>query len=197
MLLLPPRRTWLKGARERMRVQAGRIFFQNQRRWWTGNERRMRISQFYSERGDTRHLRSGDPFTTFEGGVLNASRYKTSALDHTRLSRGILNYEPGFSERKKFFVIIWHSGRRTSQKNHTDTAQPNFLPRHSVTEYIVWQMLLHTAWYIYCPWVSATITHLLCAVSDLLPLIPDLSSHSLQIPGISSIFRSSYGVFCM
>jgi len=106
MLLLPPRRTWLKGARERMRVQAGRIFFQNQRRWWTGNERRMRISHFYSERGDTRHLRSGDPFTTFEGGVLNASRYKTSALDHTRLSRGSLNYEPGFSERKKFFFLI-------------------------------------------------------------------------------------------
>jgi len=30
---------------------------------------------------------------------------------------------------------FWHSGRRTSQA--TDTAQPNFLPRHSVTVYIV------------------------------------------------------------
>jgi len=26
-------------------------------------------------------------------------------------------------------------------------------------------MLLHTAWHLYCPWVSATITHLTCAVS--------------------------------
>ena len=89
--------------------------------------------------------------------------------------------------RSKF----WHSGRRTSQKSHTDTAQPNFLPRHSETEYIECQMLLHTSWHLYCPWVSATITHLTCAVSDLLPLLPDLSSHCLQIPGISSIFRSS------
>ena len=31
---------------------------------------------------------------------------------------------------------FWHSGRRTSQKSHTDTDQPNFLPRHSVTGYI-------------------------------------------------------------
>ena len=53
--------------------------------------------------------------------------------------------------------------------------------RHSVTVYIVWQMLLHTAWHLYCPWVSATITHLTCAVSDLLPLLPDLSLHFLQI----------------
>jgi len=63
--------------------------------------------------------------------------------------------------------------------------------------YIAWQMLLHTAWHLYCPWVSAAITHLTCAVSELLPLLPDLSSHSLQIPGISSIFRSSYSVFCV
>ena len=26
----------------------------------------------------------------------------------------------------------------------------------SETEYIVWQVLLHTAWHLYCPWVSAT-----------------------------------------
>jgi len=57
-------------------------------------------------------------------------------------------------------------------------------------------MLLHTAWYIYCPWVSATISHLTCAVSDLLPLLPDLSSHSLQIPGISFILRCVLDVGC-
>jgi len=38
-------------------------------------------------------------------------------------------------------------------------------------------MLRYAAWCIYCPWVSATITHLTCAVSDLLPLLPDLSSY--------------------
>ena len=58
-------------------------------------------------------------------------------------------------------------------------------------------MLLQTAWYLYCPWVSATITHLTCTVSDLFPLLSDLSPRCLQIPGISSIFRSSYCVFCM
>ena len=83
----------------------------------------------------------------------------------------------------------------SSQKIHTDTAQPNFLPRHSETEYIECQMLLHTAWHLYCSWVSATVTHLTCAVSDLHSLLPDLSSHLLQIPGISLIFCSSYSVF--
>ena len=43
---------------------------------------------------------------------------------------------------------------------------------------------------VYCltstlSWVSTTITHLTCTVSDLHPLLPDLSSHFLQIPGIS------------
>jgi len=36
-------------------------------------------------------------------------------------------------------------------------------------------------WHVYCPWVSAAITHLTCAVSDLHPLLPPLSSHFLQI----------------
>jgi len=37
----------------------------------------------------------------------------------------------------------------------------------------------------YCTWVWTTITHLTCPVSGLLPLLPDLSAHLLQIPGIS------------
>jgi len=115
----------------------------------------------------------------------------------SNLSKRTYLYEPDFSECTIFRIPrsnFWHSWCRTSQKSHTYTAQPNFLPRHSVTVYIVKQMLLHTAWHLYCPWVSVTITHLTCAVSDLLPLLPDLSSHFLRIPGISSIFRSSYSV---
>ena len=30
-------------------------------------------------------------------------------------------------------------------------------------------MLLHTAWHLYCTWISATITNLTCAVTDLHP----------------------------
>jgi len=43
-------------------------------------------------------------------------------------------------------------------------------------------MLLQNAWYLHCPWVSATITQLTCAVSDLFPP-PDLSSQLLANSG--------------
>ena len=136
-------------------------------------------------------------------GTANWHRLRTQILSreigyHQGLHPSMLYYELDFSECRIFRILrskFWYSGHRTSQKSHIDTTQPNFLPSHRVTVYIVWQMLLHTVWHLYCPWVSATITHPTCAVSDLHPLLPDLSSHFLQIPGISSIFRSSYSVF--
>ena len=76
----------------------------------------------------------------------------------------------GLSDFSDSSVKILAFGAQNITKDHTDTAQPNFLPRHSETEYIECQMLLHTAWHLYCPWISATITHLTCAVSDLLQI---------------------------
>jgi len=57
----------------------------------------------------------------------------------------ILDYEPDFPECRIFRILdtnFLHSGRRTSQKSHTHTTQPNFHFSHSVKVYIVWNMLL-------------------------------------------------------
>ena len=51
----------------------------------------------------------------------------------------------------------------------------------------------------YCFWVSTTITHLTCPVSGLLPFLPELSVHLLQIPGISFrlVIQSAHGLPAM
>jgi len=103
----------------------------------------------------------------------------------------------------EFFGHFCHNSGIPGAEHHksatlTQTSRPDQFPFPSFSDSVHRVTnAVYTVWYIYCPWVSTTITHLTCAVSDLLPLLPDLSSHYLQIPGISSIFRSSYGVFCM
>ena len=51
----------------------------------------------------------------------------------------------------------------------------------------------------YCTWVWTSITHLTFPVSGLLPLLPDLSAHLLQIPGISFrlAIQSAHGLPAM
>jgi len=53
-------------------------------------------------------------------------------------------------------LAVWPQNTETK----TYSTQTNFLHSQSETVYIMWKMLVHTPWHLYCPWVSAAITHL-------------------------------------